>query len=92
MNDPPRQPHPFAAAMEWVAKITTVALEMFLPAVGGRYLDQRFGTEYWALIGLILGVTVGTWHLLQMTRVKGRVRPPTNSGDSQRGSAGRPGD
>jgi F0F1-type ATP synthase assembly protein I len=78
--------------MEWVAKITTVALEMFLPAVGGRYLDQRFGTEYWALIGLILGVTVGMWHLLQMTRVKERVRPPTNSEDSRRGSAGRPGD
>jgi len=78
--------------MEWVAKITTVALEMFLPAVGGRYLDQHFRTNYWALVGLALGMTVGMWHLLRMTQSKVSVRPPTNSGDSQRGSAGRPGD
>jgi F0F1-type ATP synthase assembly protein I len=78
--------------MEWVAKITTVALEMFLPAVGGRYLDQHFGTRYWALVGLVLGLTFGMWHLLQMTQPKGRRRPPTNPGDSHRGSAGRPGD
>ena len=33
--------------MEWVAKITTVGLEMALPAIGGGYLDKRFGTQYW---------------------------------------------
>ena len=92
VNDPPRQPHPYAAAMEWVAKITTVALEMFLPAVGGHYLDQHFRTNYWALIGLGLGMTVGMWHLLQMTQSKPRRgRSPTNSGDSDRDSANRPG-
>ncbi|MCI0361197.1 MAG: AtpZ/AtpI family protein [Planctomycetaceae bacterium] len=83
--------------MEWVAKITTVALEMCLPAVGGQYLDQRFGTSYWAMIGLVLGVTVGTWHLVQMTQAKGqRTRPskqsPSKPGHSNRGSAGSPGD
>jgi len=56
--------------MEWVAKITTVAIEMFLPAVGGGYLDRRLGTNYWALLGLVMGVTVGIWHLLLMTRTK----------------------
>ena len=56
--------------MEWVSKITTVALEMVLPAVGGGYLDQRLGTKYWALIGVIVGFLVGMWHLLQMTKVK----------------------
>ena len=55
--------------MEWVAKITTVALEMFLPAVGGGYLDRRLGTSYWALVGVVLGLVVGMWHLLLMTRV-----------------------
>ena len=57
-----------AVAMEWVAKITTVALEMFLPAVGGGYLDRQLGTNYWAMIGLIVGVPVGIWHLIQMTK------------------------
>ena len=61
--------------MEWVAKITTVAIEMFLPAVGGGYLDRRLGTSYWALLGLVVGVSVGIWHLLLMTRTKpgGRI-------------------
>jgi uncharacterized protein YqgC (DUF456 family) len=61
---------PLALAMEWVAKITTVALEMVLPAVGGGYLDRRLGTSHWALVGVVLGVVVGMWHLLLMTKVK----------------------
>jgi len=65
---------PLALAMEWVAKITTVALEMVLPAVGGRYLDTRFGTSYWVPVGLVVGFAVGMWHLLLMTR-------PPKSGD-----------
>jgi len=59
-----------ALAMEWVSKITTVALEMVLPAVGGGYLDKRFGTQYWTFIGVVVGFVVGMWHLLQMTKVK----------------------
>jgi hypothetical protein len=58
--------------MEWVAKITTVALEMFLPAVGGGYLDRYLGTNYWAMVGLLVGVPVGIWHLIQMTKPRGR--------------------
>ena len=78
--------------MEWVAKITTVAFVMFLPAVGGRYLDHRFGTNYWALAGLIFGLVAGMWHLLRITQPKGPGRPPTNSGNPDRGSAARRGD
>jgi hypothetical protein len=63
---------PLALAMEWVTKITTVALEMVLPAIGGGYLDKRLGTQYWTLIGVVFGFLVGMWHLLQMTKVKGR--------------------
>lgn len=61
---------PLALALEWVSKITTVALEMVLPAIGGGYLDKRFHTEHWALVGLVLGFSLGMWHLLQMTKVK----------------------
>jgi len=60
-----------ALAMEWVAKITTVGLEMMLPAVGGGYLDRRLGTSHWALVGVVLGVVLGMWHLLLMTKVAG---------------------
>lgn len=69
---PPSTPrHPMALAMEWVAKITTVGLEMVLPGVGGHYLDTRLGTGYWAPIGFGVGMAVGILHLVQMTR-----RPP----------------
>ena len=68
VNAPAKQPHPMALAIQWVAKITTVALEMFLPAVLGGYLDRRFGTGYLALVGLVFGVVFGIWHLLQMTK------------------------
>ena len=64
-----------AAAMEWVAKITTVGLEMVLPAVAGTFLDRRYGTNYWAMIGLVAGLVVGFWHLLRMTKA-GQRRPP----------------
>ena len=71
MTDQPPGPNPLASAMEWVAKITTVALEMVVPAVGGGYLDRWLGTNYWALVGLVLGVVLGMWHLLQMTKAAG---------------------
>ena len=70
MNDEAPGPDPLASAMEWVTKITTVGLEMVLPAVGGAYLDKQVGTTYWALVGAMLGMVFGMWHLLQMTRKK----------------------
>ena len=68
MTQSPRRPPPIAVAVEWVAKITTVALEMVLPAVAGGYLDRRLGTRYWVLVGLVVGMVTGLYHLLQMVR------------------------
>lgn len=72
MADPPQKRDPMAAAMEWVAKITTIGLEMCLPAVGGYYLDQRFQTSIFALLGIVLGSCVGFYHLLVMTGAVGK--------------------
>jgi hypothetical protein len=63
---PPSQQHPLALAIEWVAKITTVALEMVLPGLGGLWLDKQWGTPFLGLAGFALGLTVGIWHLLRM--------------------------
>jgi len=57
-----------ALALEWVSKITTVALEMVLPGLAGHWLDERFGTTFLALTGFAIGVTSGMCHLLAMTR------------------------
>jgi hypothetical protein len=84
VSDESRKPDPIALAMEWVAKITTVGIEMALPAIGGGWLDRRFGTSHWALVGVVLGVTVGFWHLLQMTRPPARK----TDGGSGEGTSG----
>ena len=77
MTDQRPRHHPIAAAKEWVAKITTVGLEMVLPTIAGTYLDRYLRTSYWAVIGLVVGLVVGFWHLLQMTKAaSGKRRPP----------------
>jgi hypothetical protein len=47
---------------------------MVLPAVGGRWLDERQGTTYWAPIGLVVGLICGMWQLLQIAGVGKRRR------------------
>jgi F0F1-type ATP synthase assembly protein I len=59
---------PMAEAMKWVSRITTVALEMVVPAIAGQWLDKQWGTSFLVLIGLVLGVSVGLMHLIAMTR------------------------
>lgn len=89
----PSTSSPIAEAMQWVSRITTVGLMMVLPAIGGRWLDERRGTSYWALIGLVLGLTVGLWQLLQIAGGKPRrnvdssekkssLQKPSSSSDS----------
>ncbi|MEO8495077.1 MAG: AtpZ/AtpI family protein [Planctomycetota bacterium] len=57
-----------ASGMQWVARITTVALEMVAPAVIGMWLDQKLGVQFLGVLGLIFGVPLGIWHLLKITR------------------------
>ena len=58
-----------ANGMQWVAKITTVGLEMVVPTVIGMWLDQKLQTQYLGLLGIILGVPLGIWHLVKMTKL-----------------------
>ena len=59
-----------AEAMNWVSKITTVALEMVLPGLAGLWLDSQLGTRFLTLLGFALGIPLGMWHLIAMTRNK----------------------
>ena len=61
-------PNAIARAMQWVSRITTIAVEMVIPAVLGTWLDRRLGTNFLTLIGLLIGVPLGLWHLIKMTR------------------------
>jgi F0F1-type ATP synthase assembly protein I len=87
VSDERGKPNPIALAMEWVAKITTVGLEMALPAIGGGYLDRWLNTNYWQLVGIVVGMIVGMWHLLQMTRPKANRRQDSDREGTNGGSA-----
>jgi cellobiose-specific phosphotransferase system component IIC len=75
---------PLAIALEWVSKVTTVALEMVVPGIIGAWMDRRWGTNFITLIGLACGVSVGIWHLLVLTRSEngtGSKRPNSEKTD-----------
>jgi hypothetical protein len=59
-----------AEAMNWVAKITAVVLEMLLPGLAGLWLDSQLETRFLTLLGFALGVPLGLWHLIAMTKIK----------------------
>jgi hypothetical protein len=65
-----------AQALVWVSRITTVGLEMVVPAVIGGMLDSRFDTKFLGVAGLIFGVVAGFWHLIMMTRPPSRPAKP----------------
>lgn len=64
---PDKQP-PMAAAMVWVSRITTIALLMVLPGLGGLWLDRKLGTKVvFTLAGFVLGLTAGIWQLVKLS-------------------------
>ena len=69
MTTPSENRPPMALALEWVSKITVVTMEMVLPGLAGDWLDKRYGTAFLAIVGFILGISCGMWHLLTMTNV-----------------------
>ncbi len=58
-----------AKAYHWASKIMTVSLEMVVPGVAGYFLlDRNLGTKFvFCLLGFSVGMTLGIWHLIQMT-------------------------
>ncbi|MFK7777541.1 MAG: AtpZ/AtpI family protein [Gimesia sp.] len=58
-----------AEAHLWVSRLTTVSLEMALPAFFGLWLDKKWGTTpLLTAICAILGFVCGLTHLLQMAK------------------------
>ncbi len=68
MSPPRNEYSAVAVAMDWATRITAVSLEMILPGIAGRWLDEWRGTKYWTLLGFGFGMVAGIWHLLVMTR------------------------
>ncbi|HRQ72065.1 MAG TPA: AtpZ/AtpI family protein [Phycisphaerales bacterium] len=77
----PGEPRPkrVVSALGPIAAVGTVGTEFVaavgLLALGGWWLDGKFGTApVLTLVGMVLGLTVGTWRLLRA--VKELNKPP----------------
>jgi hypothetical protein len=56
-----------AVALEWVSRITAVAMAMVLPGLLGYWIDSKIGTRFLAPAGFVLGIVGGIWSLLAVT-------------------------
>jgi ATP synthase protein I len=55
--------------IEWSSRITTVAIEMVIPALVGYWIDRRLGVlPLFLALGAVFGFVAGFWSLLRMTR------------------------
>ncbi|MCH9654228.1 MAG: AtpZ/AtpI family protein [Planctomycetes bacterium] len=70
MPQPDRQNRSsLAEAHLWVSRLTTVSLEMALPAFFGHWLDKKWDTvPLFTAVGALLGFVCGLTHLLQMAK------------------------
>jgi len=63
---------PMVVAMQWVHQVTSISLEMVLPAGLGYLADRSWGTEPWLVcVGAVLGFVTAMVHLLQLARRAG---------------------
>ena len=58
---------PIGDALAWAARIMALGLVMFLPGVGGTWLDERFGTGFLGPAGFIVGVSLALYRLVHLT-------------------------
>jgi ATP synthase protein I len=76
---------PMVAAMWWVQQITSIAVEMALPAWLGHWADERWKTEPWLVgVGAFLGFAVAMLHLLRLAN-----QTPRRNSDRSGGRAGK---
>lgn len=84
-----RSQSPFVEAHRWVSRLTTVSLEMALPAFLGHWLDEKWGTSPWlTALGALLGFAVGMTHLLRMAKEaelkkRKKIEQPSQNAEKQ---------
>jgi F0F1-type ATP synthase assembly protein I len=74
---------PMVVGMYWVQQITSIAVEMALPAGLGLLADRHWGTGPWILaVGALLGFAAALWHLLALAKRggPGSSRPTQGKG------------
>ncbi len=63
-----------AQAIAWSSRITTICLEMVLPALIGHWLDQWLGTGMvLVVVGAAAGMIAGMVHLVRIANAEGKT-------------------
>jgi hypothetical protein len=57
---------PVGEAFAWASRILAIGLAMFLPGVGGNWLDARLGTQFLGPVGLVFGFSAALVWLVQI--------------------------
>jgi len=69
VNPPSDDRSPWVLVSQWTSRLTSIALEMALPPLGGVWLDRKFGTvPVFMVVGMLVGFAVAMIHLFQMSR------------------------
>jgi len=64
----------YAHLYQWSARMTTIALEMVIPALIGIWLDRLLGTvALLTVLGIFFGMALGFWQLLKIAREASNV-------------------
>ena len=67
MHDYENQQQPsVVVAVQWASRVMTISIEMVVPSLIGHWLDQRWGTSYLALVGIVMGMTIAIRHLMSL--------------------------
>ena len=57
-----------AVAAQWAYRAMAIGTEMVLPGILGLWLDHQLGTKFvFGILGFVLGMVLGIWHLMRMT-------------------------
>ena len=70
-SDRRKQHRQQSLAMEWVSRVLSICVVMVLPGLGGGWLDRRWGTSYWTLLGFLLGFASGFTALIVLVKRDG---------------------
>lgn len=73
----PDRRSPLSVGLQWASAVTSIGLEMALPALLGAWLDSRYGTgPLWTVLFSTLGFFAAMLHLWNMAKKLGDRRRP----------------
>jgi F0F1-type ATP synthase assembly protein I len=80
---PPDAQNSYGELMRLAIQASSIVGGMVIPGLIGAFLDSRLGTQFCAVIGIGLGVVLGTMQLLFMARHSSLQRGSKKKADDE---------